>query len=295
VEFFLNLLPPMLWAASVLTDKILVKGEGKDSKPAALMAISGLFNLVFGIVVLGPMMLWHGRGVELSVMLPLMANGITYITAMILFLTALNLEEASRVDPWFQTIPAFGIILAFSFIGESLEWYHVTAIAVLMVGGWVLKSSGKAKGQVIVLMLIASLLLAVNDVVFAKFGRELDTVPAITCDVAGKAFWGLVLLVGPKTRQGFVIGMRTKLGLQSLSEMFAIVADFLFDRAKLFAPVAIVQGLACSQPIFVLVGAALLTKFLPHLVSEEQGSAFWKKLAGIALIVIGGAALGVTT
>ena len=295
MEFFLNLIPPMLWAAAILTDKILVKGDGEDSKPAALMAISGFFNLVFGIVILGPLMLFKGQLVELSVALPLMANGVTYVVAMILFLKALSIDEASRVDPWFQTIPAFGIILAFAFIGESLEWYHVAAIVVLAVGGWVLKSSGRAKGQAIVLMLVASLLLAVNDVVFAKFGRELDTVPAIAFDVGGKAFWGLVLLAGPKTRQGFVIGLRTKLGLQSLSEVLAIVADFLFDRAKLFAPVAIVQGLACSQPLFVLVGAALLTKFLPHLISEDQGSAFWKKLAGIVLVVVGGSILSITT
>ena len=65
-------------------------------------------------------------------------------------------------------------------------------------------------------------------------------------------------------------------------------------EGKLFAPVAIVQGIACTQPMFTILGAALLTKFFPKLLSEEQGNAFWRKFGGITLIVIGGIVIAVT-
>jgi drug/metabolite transporter (DMT)-like permease len=299
MEFLLILLSPMLWASATLTDKMLVSGDGADSKPGALMAISGFFNLVFGLLILLPILAFNGQigdivGMRTEILFPLLFNGITQTVAMILFLKALTIEEVSRVDPWFQTIPVFGIMLAFVFIGESLAWYQVAAIAILAVGGWTIMSKGVAGRKVVGLMVTAAFLLAVNDVVFAKFGRELDTMPAIFCDVTGKAFFGLILLVGPKTRQGFVIGLRTKFKLQTISEVLFIAADFFFDRAKLFAPVAIVQGVACTQPMFTIIGAALLTRFFPKLLAEEQGVAFWKKLGGISLIVIGGGVIAVT-
>jgi hypothetical protein len=180
------------------------------------------------------------------------------------------------------------------FIDEKLAWYHVAAIALLAIGGWIIKSSGKVSRKVIIFMLIASLLLATNDVIFAKFGRSLDMMPAVFCDVMGKALWGLILLVGPKVRKGFILGLKSKIRLQSISEVLFISADFVFDRAKIIAPVAIVQGIACSQPVFTILGAALLTKFAPKILSEEQGGAFWKKLGGIILIITGGFVIAIT-
>ncbi len=301
MEFLLTLLPPLLWASATLTDKMLVSGGGDDAKPGALMAISGFFNLLFGTAIILPLLSATGgirvlASLDAATVLPLLLNGATQTAAMILFLRAITLEEVSRVDPWFQTIPAFGIVLAYGVIGERLVWYQWGAIVLLAVGGWVIKSEGAASWRVVLYMVAASFLLALNDTIFARFGREVGggLWPAIFCDVMGKAVCGLVLLLGPRTRRGFVVGLRTKFRLQTVSEVLFIAADFLFDRAKLLAPVAIVQGIACSQPVFTLLGAALLTRLAPRLIREEQGIAFWRKFGGIALIVAGGAVLATT-
>lgn len=300
VQFLLILLAPLLWASATLTDKMLVAGGGEDSRPDSLMAISGFFNMVAGVLFVLPVILWNGQFhdiVELPVehIIPLILNGATQTAAMILFLKALAGEEVSRVDPWFQTIPVFGMFFAWLAIDERLAWYHVVAIGTIALGGWIIISKGIAGRRVIACMMGSAFLLAVNDVTFAAHGRELDTMPAVFLDMTGKAFFGLALLAGrPEARRGFAMGLRTKLGLQTLSEAFFISADFFFDRAKLYAPVAIVQGVACTQPMFTILGAAFLTRFFPRLIKEEQGGAFWKKLGGIVLIVCGGAVIAAT-
>jgi len=297
MQFLLILLSPLLWASATLTDKMLVAGGDDDSRPDSLMAISGFFNVVAGVFVILPVIFWKGQFHEIAALpmehlAPLVLNGATQTAAMLLFLKALAGEEVSRVDPWFQTIPVWGMLLAYLTINERLAWYHVAAIGTIAVGGWVIMSKGIAGRRVVAYMACSAFLLAVNDVTFAAHGRELDTMPAVFLDMSGKAFFGLALLAGqPAARRGFVVGLRTKLGLQTLSEAFFISADFFFDRAKLYAPVAIVQGVACTQPMFTIVGAALLTRFAPRLLNEEQGAAFWKKLGGIALIVAGGAVI----
>jgi len=359
MEFFLVLLAPMLWASATLTDKMLVNGSGDDSRPDSLMAVSGFFNIVVGLLFILPVILWKGQFHEITElpmehMVPLILNGATQTTAMLLFLKALSDEEVSRVDPWFQTIPVFGMLLAYVLINEKLAWFHIAAIGLIATGGWTIMSKGIAGRKVVIYMTTSAFLLAVNDVNFAAHGRQLDTMPAVLLDMAGKALFGLILLVpskeiwiklnpessserikvGPCTNaafKGFVVGLRTKLGLQTLSEAFFISADFFFDRAKLYAPVAIVQGIACTQPMFTILGASLITiivlafrkkdrlsvsdkhpslwslrqrvtftfwslvaKISSHWAPEKQGITFWKKFGGIALIVIGGAIIAVT-
>ena len=328
-NFFLILLAPWLWASATLTDKMLVSGHGEDSRSDSLMAISGFFNVVTGLLIILPIVLWRGQFheiVELPMehIAPLILNGATQTAAMLLFLKALTGEEVSRVDPWFQTIPVWGMVLAYLTINEALAWYHIVAIGVIATGGWIIMSKGVAGRKVVMYMTTSAFLLAVNDVTFAAHGRELHTMPAVFLDMSGKAFFGLALLAGqPAAQRGFIVGLRTKFGLQTLSEALFISADFFFDRAKLFAPVALVQGVAAGQPMFTILGATLITRFGPRVMAalvrwkaskfswrnwrswrklfafivlktgiqpfaEEQGVTLWKKFGGIILIVAGG-------
>ncbi|MEI6494919.1 MAG: hypothetical protein WCO03_02545, partial [bacterium] len=131
----------------------------------------------------------------MTTLLALVANGATYIAAVWIYLHAMAKEEASRVTPWFLVIPAFGIGLAFFTLGELPSWYQTIAIVGIVLAGFALSiKDGVANKKVVGMMLVSACLLAVNDVIFAKFGRELNWTQALFADVLGKAFWGLMVL-----------------------------------------------------------------------------------------------------
>lgn len=287
-------MPPLMFASVNIVDKFLVHGSEEDSKPGALLAVTGLFNLIVAMLV-GAWIIANGQTISLSLVIPLMLNGAIYVGAMWIYLYIMREEDASRVIPWFQTIPVFGIVGAFVVLQELPKWYEIGAIGLLVIGGFVLSiKNGVAKRKVAALMILTSALVAANDVIFAEFGRQGDAAPAIFADVLGKAVFGLLFLLRGPSRRGFLMGLRTKFVIQSGSELVNIGADMFLDLAKLYMPIALVQAACATQPLFVLVGATIIAKFSPKFSEELQGSQLMK-VAGVLLMVVGGAILAAST
>jgi len=291
---FLLVLPPTLWAATNLIDRKLVDGDGIDSHPSGVIAIYGLFNLLVAAAI-GSWLLVSGNPfASLGDTLALLANGAMHMTAIYLYYHALRQDETSRVAPWFQAVPAFGVIGATLFLHELPSTVQIGAMALLVGGGlWLSIRNGVARRRPMVLMLAAAGLMAGNDVVFAAFGRGNDAMAAILPDIAGKAFWGLLFLVRRQARKSFVLGLKKKFALQSAAGILPIAADSICDLGKLYVPIAIVQATACTTPLFVLLGAWLLTRHFPHILSEELGGAFWRKFGAISTIIAGGVLLAI--
>ncbi len=61
-------------------------------------------------------------------------SGILYMSAMLLYLQALQSEEASVVAPFFQTSPLFGYVLAYLVLGETLSARQLAGGAMIVVG-----------------------------------------------------------------------------------------------------------------------------------------------------------------
>lgn len=281
----------MLYAISNLLDRFLVTGEDADSEAGPLMAISGLFNLLFALVIAVYMQLTN-KVVQLDIFWPMFANGLLYLVAIWIYLRILKKEETTRVVPWFQIIPIFGLVVAWFMLDESFGILEIIAICAMIIGGFILSvKKGVVNGKLMVGMIICTGLIAVNDVVFAVYGREAESISgALFASVAGNAFWCLLVLVGKKERNGFYIGLRTKFYLQSSGEIIFIVADAIFDVAKLFAPVAIVQAVCCTHPLFAYVGVILFAKAYPKAFEEEKGYGL-HKLFGITAMILGGVML----
>src|ERR1700733_6350360 len=91
---------PILWAASTHMDKYLVERYFKDSDVAVLL----IFTALIGLVTL-PFIWWFAPAVAAVgfANAALMAfSGVLYMGAMLLYLRALQSEEASVVAPFFQ-------------------------------------------------------------------------------------------------------------------------------------------------------------------------------------------------
>lgn len=295
--FLLAILAYLLFATINLVDKYIVDGEEDDSDPGALMAITGAI-CVLGTIVFGALTWFYGQVIPLENFIALWANGLVYIIAMYLYNVVMKEDETSRVVPWFQTIPIFGLFFGIWFLNEIPSKFELFAIALMILGGVLISwKKGKKGGKLAILMILVSMLLAINDGVLARYGREIGINATLFADFLGKSTFGLIILVGRKERRGFVLGLRTKFKLMVGSEVVCMGADSLLDICKLGMPIVIVQSVGCAHPIFVLVGAIIISKSLVKFIPKEaqraikediQKETLIKKVIAIILMVLGG-------
>ena len=110
---------PVLWAISTHLDKYLVERFFKHTDVALLL----LFTAFIGILTL-PFIAYFEpafASVEPRSIALIILSGILYMGAMLFYLHALQSEEASVVAPFFQSVPLFGYVLAYLFLGETLS------------------------------------------------------------------------------------------------------------------------------------------------------------------------------
>jgi drug/metabolite transporter (DMT)-like permease len=301
------LVPPILYAVSNLIDKVIVHGDEEDNNSWAMIALGTIFDLVL-VIPIG-IYCWVTTGTlfpSADAFWPLFMNGSVFTLAAWLFYQAIKTEDVSKATAIFQTVPAFGFFLGLYGLNEILSWPIILAIILLMMGGYTLSiTKGKINKKILVAMLLSSALYAVNDFVVAKYGREVieasgnlastkEALPAIFADLLGKMFFGMLPLIGQKERASFKLGFKTKFKLMAACSITYTVGDASFDIAKILAPLALVQALCCTQPLFVLIGATGLTLFCKSFPKEEvsKGS-LWQKVFGISLMVVGGILLSI--
>ena len=111
------ILGPLSWAASTHIDKYLVDKYFHDSDTAVLM----VFTAIVGVIALPVIWFFEPSVVSLpvSAMIVMAVSGILYMGGMLLYLRALQSEEASAVAPFFQLSTIFTLFLAAIFLGES--------------------------------------------------------------------------------------------------------------------------------------------------------------------------------
>jgi drug/metabolite transporter (DMT)-like permease len=301
------LVPPLLYGASNLIDKVVAHGDEEDNNSWSILALGAIFDLVIVIPIgvycyLSLGYLWPSA----DTFWPLFLNGSIFSLAGWLFFQSIKTEDVSKVSAIFQTIPAFGIFLGLYGLDEILGWPVILGIIFLMIGGYVLSfTKGRISKKVLAMMLFACVLYAVNDFIVAKYGREViadsgnvasakEALPAILADLLGKMFFGLIPLLNRRIWTSFALGFKTKFKLVAAASLTYTVGDVSFDIAKILAPLALVQALCCTQPLFVLVGAIGLTIFCKSFPKEDIGAgSLVQKVFGIGLMVVGGIMLSI--
>jgi len=282
----LLLLPPVCYALSNILDKHLLSGEGEESSAETLLVIGGIFNVILAI----PFLIYLFVADQQLFVWQLFVNGLLFTGAMWTYLTALKYGEVSSVSVWHQTIPIFGILGGLVFLNEILSIFQIGGILLIVFGGIILSLSDKIKMniKVVLFMLASSLLLTINDTVFAYFGRETSLSTALFSDLIGKAVWGILFLVFVHVHRNIRTAIREKLSIQSLNEIIYIIGDALFDVAKLYLPIAVVQATASTQPVFVLLFSIFLYKYAPQFLNQEKEKISRIKIVAILIMVIGG-------
>src|SRR6202167_365607 len=254
---------PVLWAISVHLDKYLVERFFKESNVAVLL----LFTALVGVLLL-PFIWFYEPNVTSpsagSIALIILA-GILYMTALLLYLQALQSEEASVVAPFFQAGPLFGYVLAYFVLGETLTPRQMAGGALIVIGALMVSLSftrgGAGKRKVFNVRLAAPMLacgfiMALTSLIFKVFALKVEFWTTVFWMFAGEAVFGAaLLLIGPYRRE-FVALLRSNttalLSINASNELINLGGGLGNRYALMFAPLSLVQAVGSTTPLFVV-------------------------------------------
>lgn len=287
---------PLLNAVANHIDKLSISKYLKGGEVGALVIFSALFNLI----ALPIIYIVHSDIFALTTqqILLLATNDMLIVGAMLLYFWALETDEATYVVPLYQTIPLFGFALGYLLLGETITVAQSIGAGVIIMGAIILSLESRIgglhfKSTVVWCMLGASLLYAINGVVFKFFALDVGFWPAVFWGCVGKVAVGvLILLCVPSYRKQFVTliqkNKRGVLGLNAVSESLYIIGETAANYALTLATVGLVLLVGALQPFFVFIIGILLTLFIPRLgVESITRHALIQKCIGVSLLVAG--------
>jgi drug/metabolite transporter (DMT)-like permease len=295
--FFIALCAPFLLACANHNDKLVLSRYLKEKNIGSIVIFSALFS---GVAI--PIVLFIQRDVyDVSLVQgsAVVATGMLSVFAAVCYLYALNLDEASFVTPFYQTVPIFAFVLGYFILGETITLAQGLASFVIIAGALALSFEFGRRGirfkrNVVALMLAASFLSAINGVIFKLIAVEKGFWVSLFWGFVGQVMAGLTILVCvPGYRIDFLGLFKQQkvavVGLVALSKILFGVSEAVTLYATLLAPVALVLLVNSFQPLFVLALDVVLTLFLPRVAKESLGRMkLLQKGAGIGLMLVGG-------
>jgi drug/metabolite transporter (DMT)-like permease len=295
--FFIALWAPFLVACANHNDKFLLSRYLEEKNIGAVVILSSLFSgVAIAVVLFIQTEVYDVRLVQGSA---LVATGMLSVLASVCYLYALDSDEASFVTPFYQTVPIFAYFLGYFILGETITPVQGVGSFVIIVGALALSFEFGARGirfkrNVVVLMLAASFLSAINGVIFKLIALDKGFLVALFWGFVGQVTAGATLLVCVPVYRRDVLGLFTEqkaavLGLIALSRILLSISEAVTLYATLLAPVALVLLVNSFQPLFVLTFGVVLTVFLPRVAKESLGRMkILQKGAGIGLMLVGG-------
>ena len=121
---------PVLWAASTHIDKYLVDRYFRDSDSAVLV----VFTALIGAAMLPLIAFFSPQALsqDATSVLVMTASGLLYMGAILIYLRAIQTEEASVIAPLFQTSTIFTLLLAYFLLGEVPGWRRIVGMALIV-------------------------------------------------------------------------------------------------------------------------------------------------------------------
>jgi uncharacterized membrane protein len=294
--FFIALLAPFLLACANHNDKFLLSRYLKEKTVGSIAIFSALYS---GVAI--PIVIFiHPEAYDVGLVQgsALVVTGMLSVVAAVCYLHALDIDEASFVTPFYQTVPVFAYFLGYFILGETITPAQGFGSLVIIVSALALSFEFGRRGirfkrNVVALMLAASFLSAVNGVIFKLIAVDAGFWVALFWGFVGQVTAGLTLLgCVPSYRRGFVDLFKQQklagLGLIALSKSLVSVSEAVTLYATLLAPVALVLLVNSFQLLFVFVLGIVLTLFLPRVARESLGRMkMLQKGFGIGLMLVG--------
>jgi len=285
----------VLWAISVHLDKYLVERFFRESDVAVLL----VFTALVGVLLL-PIIWYYEPTVTNpsagSIALIILA-GILYMTALLLYLQALQSEEASVVAPFFQAGPLFGYVLAYLVLGETLSPRQMVGGAMIIIGASIVsirfgQSMRVFKARLAMLMLACGFIMALSSLIFKVFAIRVEFWTTTFWMFVGEGIFGAALLMIPSYGRQFIALVRTNtaalLSINASNELINLGGGLGNRYALLFAPLSIVQAIGSTTTLFVFAFGIVLSVFFPGFGRENlSGRELAQKGMAAAIVAIG--------
>lgn len=295
--FLIALINPVVHAFVNHFDKFLLSKYMKGGTVGALILFSSLFA-VFALPAVYFIQPDVVGSLSFNQIFILMVNGAFLTLAIICYLYAMDLDEASYVAPFFQLIPVFGFIVGYFVLGEVLAGNQFLGGGLIVLGSLFLSlqvSEGKLriKRNLVLFMLASSFFYAVNAVIFKSIAVDGGFLTSVFWDMAGKFLFGVGLFTFVRSyREQFLYLIKESgkavVGLNVFNEVLGLIGEFALVFAVLFAPVALVQSVGGLQPMFVLIFGIIITIFFPSFGKESfERKSLAQKILGIIIITTG--------
>jgi len=297
--FFIALVAPFLWAFVNIADHYLISKysqKDKERSSGGLVIFSSLIGLFIAFLIF---IFTSGIfNIPTSDKLLLLLTGALTVVWIILYLFTLEIEEVSAVVPWTLTIPVFGYVLGYLFLGETLVSHQITGSIIIFLGLVILSvnfggEKRSIKKKPIFYMTFVCLLVAVSGIIFKYVTIEGNFWVSSFWGYLGLGITGLLIyLFILKHRAEFEHMNKTgghKIFIVNVvSELMTISGNLLTNFALLLAPVAMVFLVGSFQPAIVLILTILGTKFFPHIITENLDKrVLIPKIIAILIMIIG--------
>lgn len=301
--FFIALGAPFLWAIVNIADNYLVSKFSTKEKERSSGGLV-LFSSLIGIFI--AFLIWifvpNVFNIPIFDKFLLFVSGILTIVWIVLYLFSLEIEETSAIVPWFLSVPVFGYILGYIFLGETLTAQQLIGSGIIFFGlilisfNFELHKKG-FKGKHIFYMLFACIAIAISGVIFKYVTIGENFWVSSFWEYVGLGISGLFIFIFiPYYRESFLhmnrTGGNTILTVNIVSEFMSIAGNLLTNFALLLAPVTLVYLVSSFQPAIVLFLTLASTRFFPHIAKENMTKhVLLPKIIAIGIMIIGSAVL----
>lgn len=276
--FLIALVATLFWAFSNIIDEYIVKNHSTGVRGSGGLVIFTSFMGLLMAILIGI----FTKGIfQISIidkLLLVLTGGMT-IGWIILYLFTLELEDVSAVVPWFLTVPVFGYILGYIFLGETLTAHQQIGSLIVLTGMTLImidfsSEKRKFKWKPALYMLVACFMIAISGVIFKYVTVENLYWVSTFWENIGLGFLGiLIYFFIPTYRRQFHLinknGGRKVFLLNSMSEVSSVGGNLLSNYAILLAPVTMVYLVGSFQPAIVLILTLISTRFFPHITKEN--------------------------
>ncbi|HII30077.1 TPA: DMT family transporter [Candidatus Woesearchaeota archaeon] len=256
--------------------------------------------LAYYVFAVTPSMLFIPAAIILGLKIPwpllfiIMGLGVVFIISILLYLKAMQLDDASNIMAVWQLSPVFVLILSHILLGESLTLWSYIGFFLLLLAGFFLSiehTQGIRIKKAALLVLAACSLSAVYAVAVKYISGTLTPVEILVWSrLATFMATTVIFFTMPKIRREvYDIAKRSYYPYVLIMTLFILgnAGFFLWTYSVAKGSVSIASVLGATQPVFVFILALLLSRFVQEL-KEDYGRAVLIKKALALLFIIAG-------
>ncbi len=292
---FFALLAPFLFALTNHIDKILLARYFKHVKATTLLFYTVMASAVIAVAIVA------FKPDVLSVPLfdagLMFAAGVIYYFAIMPFIKALSIEEASRVIPIFQIQPVLAYIFGVALFNETLTLPQALAGVIIVAGALLinldLDNRRKFKGVVFGLVVLSCLFYMIESSTFKFVGGNYGFWDASFYQYLGTAVAGVFAFMASRSYRADLRKVSKEGGVKvftgaTLSAIINMGGRMAFNYSLLLAPLVMVQLVQGTQAIFVLIIGTLLAVFIPKYGKENiSRKHIVQKIVSIVIVLAG--------